>query len=55
MGDLSSFLAQNAAKVENVKYVASRRFKDKAGNYMEWEIQAITSTEDLSLIHISPV
>lgn len=49
MGDLSSFLAQNAAKVENVKYVASRRFKDKAGNYMEWEIQAITSTEDEAL------
>lgn len=49
MGDLSCFLAQNALKAENVKYVASRRFLDKAGKLVEWEIQAITSTEDEAL------
>lgn len=49
MGDLSCFLAQNAIKVENVKYVASRRFLDKDKKPMEWEIEAITSTEDEGL------
>ena len=46
MGDLSCFLAQNAVKAENVKHVVSRRFLDKAGRPMEWEIQSITSTEE---------
>lgn len=49
MGDLSCFLAQNAIKVENVKYVASRRFLDKDKKPMEWEIEAVTSTEDEGL------
>lgn len=49
MGELSCFLAQNAVKVENEKYVASRRFLNKAGKPVEWEIQAITSTEDEAL------
>ena len=49
MGDLSCFLAQNAVKAENVKHVVSRRFLDKAGRPMEWEIQSITSTEDEAL------
>lgn len=46
---LSAFLAQNAAKVENVKYVASERFLDKNGEPIEWEIRAITSKEDKQL------
>lgn len=29
MGDLSCFLAQNAIKVENVRFVVSKRFLDK--------------------------
>ena len=47
--DLSSFLAQNAIKVDNVKYVASKRFVDADGKPMEWEISCITSTEDEAL------
>lgn len=48
MGDLSCFLAQNAIKVEGIRYAASVRFvtSDKP---VEWEIQAITSTEDEAL------
>lgn len=49
MGDLSGFLAQNAIKVENVTYVASRRFLDDAGKPMEWEICCISSEEDEAL------
>lgn len=49
MGDLSCFLAQNAVKVENVKYAASKRYIGSDGKPMEWEVQAITSTEDEAL------
>lgn len=49
MGDLSCFLAQNALKAENVRFVASKRFLDKEKKPMEWEIQAIASTEDENL------
>lgn len=49
MGDLSCFLAQNAVKVENVKVVVSKRFLDKNKKPVEWEIQAITSSEDEAL------
>jgi len=49
MTSLSAFLAQNAIKVENVKYVASKRFLDDAGDPVEWEIKCITSTEDENL------
>ncbi len=47
--DLSSFLAQNAIKVDNVKYAASKRFLDADGKPMEWEIGCVTSTEDEAL------
>mgnify|MGYP000004776885 CR=1 FL=1 len=49
---LSAFLAENALSVENVKFVASKRFlsdelDDKGKRKpMEWEIKAITGTED---------
>ncbi len=49
MGNLSAFLAENAIKIENIKYVASKRFIDDDGNPMEWEIGCITSQEDESL------
>ena len=47
---LSAFLAENALSVENVKFVASKRFlsdelDDKGKRKpMEWEIKAITGT-----------
>ncbi len=46
---LTAFLAQNAEKVENVKYVASERFKDANGNPVPWEIRCISSEEDEKL------
>ena len=45
---LSAFLAQNAVKVENVKYAASPRFVE-GGKPVEWEIRCISSTEDEAL------
>lgn len=49
MGNLSGFLAQNALKVEKIKYVVSKRFLDETGNPIPWEITCITSTEDEAL------
>lgn len=46
MSDLSMFFAENAQKEENVKYVASKRFQDKSGKPMEWELCCISSKED---------
>lgn len=46
MNNLSGFLAQNAIKVENIKYVASKRFLDENTNPIEWEIKAISGKED---------
>ena len=46
MSNLTAFLAQNAIKVENVKYVASNRFVNEDGKPLEWEIASITSEED---------
>jgi hypothetical protein len=43
---LSAFLSQNAVKVENVKYAASKRFLDENKKPIEWEICGITSEED---------
>lgn len=48
MSNLSAFLSQNAIKVENVKYVASKRFVEE-GKPVEWEISCITTTEDEAL------
>lgn len=46
MSNLTAFLSQNAIKVENVKYVASKRFVNEDGKPLEWEIASITSEED---------
>ena len=46
MGNLSAFLSQNAVKVDNVKHAVSKRFLDKEGKSIEWEIQCIDSAED---------
>lgn len=45
---LSAFLAENAEVVENVKYVASKRFQE-GGAPVEWEIKVITGAEDEAL------
>lgn len=49
MGNLSAFLASNAIKDENVKYVASKRFIGEDKKPMEWEITCVTSEEDEAL------
>lgn len=48
--NLSMFLAQNAKKIKNIKYVASERFTDpETGEAMEWEICCITAAENAAL------
>lgn len=48
--NLRAFLAENAAKPENVKYVASQRMIDpETGKPAEWEIRCLTSAEDEEL------
>jgi len=49
MSGLTGFLAQNALKVENIKYIVSKRFIDEKANPISWEIRCITSTEDEQL------
>ena len=46
---LSAFLAENAVPVENIKFVASKRFLGEDGNPIPWEIKTITGTEDEAL------
>lgn len=46
MNNLTAFLKENAIKVENIKYVASKRYVDGNGKPIEWEIQGVTSDED---------
>lgn len=49
MSNLSAFLAGNAIKDENIKYVASKRFLGEDKKPMEWEIACVTSDEDEAL------
>lgn len=48
MSDFAAFMAGNAAKTENVKYAASKRFAVK-GKPIEWELKAIDSDLDEAL------
>jgi hypothetical protein len=43
--DMKSFFKESAIPVENVKYVASERFRDEKGNQAEWELRPLTSEE----------
>lgn len=46
MENLQAFLAQNVVKVENIKVAVSKRFKDKDGKPVLWELESITNKED---------
>lgn len=46
MSNLNFFLKQNVEQEENVKYIASNRFKDEKGNSIEWELKSVTPEED---------
>lgn len=47
--DLSAFLAENAERRDSKKIAISKRFKDKDGNPIEWEIRPLTAEEDDSI------
>ena len=47
---LSAFLAENAVPVENIKFVASKRFLGEDGNPIPWEIKTITGTDRKSVV-----
>lgn len=49
MSNLNAFLAQNAIKTENEKHVISDRFVDDNGKPMEWEIRALSESENEAL------
>lgn len=38
---LKSFFKENNIKIENVKYIASDRFKDENGEVIEWELKVL--------------
>jgi len=46
MSGLTAFMAGNAAKAQNIKYVASKRFVDEENKPIEWEICSVTGDED---------
>lgn len=46
MTDLKLFFAENVELEENVKYVASKKFKGKDGEPLEWEIKALSADEN---------
>ena len=43
MSDFSMFLKENVKPVEDVEYVASKRFVDKDGNPAKWILRPVTS------------
>ena len=43
---LSAFLAENAKKIDNIKYAVSDRFVDENGDAIEWEVKCITAAEN---------
>lgn len=47
--DLSAFMSPNAIKVENTKYVVSKRFLGADGQPIEWEIKSISEAENEQL------
>lgn len=38
---LKSFFKENNIKIENVKYIASNRFKNENGEVIEWELKVL--------------
>lgn len=45
MADFKCFMAGNAIKAENKKYIASQRFIDEAGKPVEWELRVVPNDE----------
>ncbi|WP_443864004.1 phage tail assembly chaperone [Fusobacterium ulcerans] len=49
MNNLELFFKQNAIEKENIKCVVSNRYQDENQNPLEWELKAITASEDTIL------
>ncbi len=45
MSGLSAFLKQNQQEVKNVRFAASRLYRDEDGKPMEWEMRMLDSEE----------
>lgn len=43
--NLNMFFKENNIKVENVKYIASDRFKDEKNQSVEWELKVLSNKE----------
>lgn len=46
MSDFSMFLKENAKPVEEIEYVASKRFVDGEGNPVKWILKPVSSRDD---------
>lgn len=46
MNDFSMFLKENAKPVEEIEYVASKRFVDAEGNPVKWILKPVSSRDD---------
>lgn len=46
MSELELFFKENVAEVETVKYAATARIKNKEGKPAEWELRAVSQTEN---------
>lgn len=46
MNDFSMFLKENAKPVEEIEYVASKRFVDAEGNPIKWILKPVSSRDD---------
>lgn len=46
MSDFSMFLKENAKPVEEIEFVASKRFVDADGNPIKWILRPVSSRDD---------
>lgn len=49
MSEFELFFAANVKPVENMKYAATTRIKDKEGNPVKWELRALSEDENEAL------
>ncbi len=50
MSKLRGFLAENAIKVENQKFVVSDRFLDEEGKPLEWEVRCLNFVDEEEIL-----
>ena len=47
--NVEMFMAENAAKIKDVSFVVSNRFKDKSGDSLPWMLHAVSGATDAKL------